>query len=211
MMSPDTPAQAGGSGLARLGRVLTWFEETLIAYLLLAMTMIAFVNYIAREFFAASFGWALELTLNVFLYLIMFGMAYVLRKGLHIGIDVFVNLFQPRTKKGLTLIGVVITLIYGLAFVWVGIEIVLRFTSSEFLLTVGTEELDIPHWFTYSFMTLCYAYFTVTVFVAMIAIIRGKRQAITASHEAEEDVVEADLTNASALDSPRAPQDGQGR
>ena len=132
------------------------------------MTSIAFANYVVREFFASSILWALELTLNLFLYLIMFGMAYVLRKGMHIGIDVFVNLFRPRVKNGpdRRLRGDQPDLRAGV--VWAGIEIVAKFRSSDFLMTVGTEELDIPHWFTYGVMTVCYAYLTVTIFIAMV-------------------------------------------
>ena len=192
MSHGNTPDGATAPGpIARIGRGLVWLEETIIAYLLATMTGVAFANFIVRQFFSGSLLWALELTLNLFLYLVMFGMAYVLRKGMHIGIDAVVNLFRPRMRKALTIASAVISLIYALAFVWVGLEIVDKFTSSEFLSTVGTEELDIPHWLTYSIMALCYAYLGITVFVAMIEIIAGRRDSITAGHEAEEDVAEA--------------------
>jgi len=63
------------------------------------MAGLAFVNIIVRRFFDGSIIWALELTLYLFLYLVLFGMSYVLRKGAHIGVDVVVKPIPPKAQK----------------------------------------------------------------------------------------------------------------
>jgi len=97
--------ESGPSGpLSRFLRLAEWVEETLIAYLLAAMTIVAFANVIVRRVFGGSLIWALELTLNLFLYLVLFGMAYVLRKGVHIGVDVIVNLFPRAAQRWINVV-----------------------------------------------------------------------------------------------------------
>ncbi len=53
-------------------------------------------------------------------------------------------------------------------------------------MTVGSDELNIPHWLTYGILGFTFAYLGFTMFLATIDILRGRRTTITASHEAED-------------------------
>ncbi len=190
-MQASAEDESGPPGpLSRFLRLAEWVEETLIAYMLAAMTIIAFANVIVRRVFGGSLIWALELTLNLFLYLVLFGMAYVLRKGAHIGVDVIVNLFPSAAQRWINVVAGLISAAYAMAFAWTGFLVSAKFLSSSFLRTVGSDELDIPHWFTYGFLGLGFAYLAVTIFAATAEVLTGKRKSITASHEAEEMVEE---------------------
>ena len=70
-------------------------EEGLIAFLLAAMTLIIFGQVIARYIFNYSFVWAHELVTYLFAGLIFLGMAYGVRVGAHIGIDLLVKSLRP--------------------------------------------------------------------------------------------------------------------
>ncbi|MEO8508642.1 MAG: TRAP transporter small permease [Betaproteobacteria bacterium] len=75
-----------------------WFEraeEGLLAFLLATMTLIVFAQVIARYVFNYSFVWALELVTYLFAGLIFLGMAYGVRVGAHIGIDLLVKSLGP--------------------------------------------------------------------------------------------------------------------
>jgi C4-dicarboxylate transporter DctQ subunit len=184
--------ESGPSGpLSRFLRLAEWVEETFIAYLLAAMTIIAFANVVVRRVFGGSLIWALELTLNLFLYLVLFGMAYVLRKGAHIGVDVIVNLFPRAAQRWINVVAGLISAFYAILFAWTGYLVTGKFLSSSFLRTVGSDELDIPHWFTYGFLTFGFAYLAITIFAATAEVLAGTRESITASHEAEDLVEEA--------------------
>lgn len=181
--------------LARLYSYAEWVEETVIAYLLGAMTAIAFANVIVRRLFDGSIIWALEMTLNLFLYLVLFGMSYALRKGAHIGVDVIVNLMPAAAQKWAEVSAGVISFVYAMAFTLTGWAVAEKFFSSKFLRTVGSDELDIPHWFTYGTLSFGFAYLSFTIFMATVDVIRDKRTTITASHEAEDMVEEIKAGN----------------
>lgn len=192
-MTTQHLGDAGGSvrPLARLYAYAEWVEETVIAYLLAAMTAIAFANVVVRRLFDGSIIWALELTLNLFLYLVLFGMSYALRKGAHIGVDVIVKLMPRHMQKWAEITAGVVSFFYAIVFTFTGWAVTQKFLSSKFLRTVGSDELDIPHWFTYGTLSFGFAYLAFTIFMATLDVIRDKRTTITASHEAEDIVQEA--------------------
>ena len=181
---------SGSNGpLASFVDRVQWLEETIIAYLLGGMAGLAFVNIIVRRFFDGSIIWALELTLYFFLYLVLFGMSYVLRKGAHIGVDVVVKLMPPKAQKWTEVSAGAISCFYALFFSYTGWTVTEKFLSSKFLRTVGSDELEIPHWLTYGILTLGFAYLGIVIFLGTLDIVRGRKTTITASHEAE-DLVE---------------------
>ena len=178
---------SGSNGLfGYLADRAEWLEETIIAYLLGAMTALAFTNVVVRRFFEGSIVWALELTLYFFLYLVLFGMSYTLRKGKHIGVDVLVKLMPPKAQKWTEVSAGAISCFYALFFSYTGWTVTQKFLSTEFLMTVGSDELNIPHWLTYGVLGFTFAYLGFTIFLATIDILRGRRTTITASHEAED-------------------------
>ncbi|MEO1748873.1 MAG: TRAP transporter small permease, partial [Pseudomonadota bacterium] len=83
-----------------------WFqrlEETLIAVILGAMTLITFANVIARYVFNSNVLWALEATVFLFGWLVLLGAAYAVKVSAHLGVDAIVNLFGPVGRKALGL------------------------------------------------------------------------------------------------------------
>ena len=181
---------SGSNGpLASFVNCVQWLEETIIAYLLGGMAGLAFANIIVRRLFDGSIIWALELTLYLFLYLVLFGMSYVLRKGGHIGVDVMVKLMPATAQKWTEVSAGAISCCYAMFFSYTGWTVTSKFLSTEFLRTVGSDELEIPHWLTYGILALGFAYLGIVIFLGTLDIARGRRTTITASHEAE-DMVE---------------------
>ena len=80
-------------------RWLEHLEEGLVAFLMAAMTVLTFVQVIARYVFNYSFVWALEVTGVMFAWLIFVGMSYGVRVGAHIGVDALVKALAPRTRR----------------------------------------------------------------------------------------------------------------
>ena len=94
-----------------------WFErleEGLIAFLLAAMTVIIFVQVIARYVFNYSFVWALELTSVMFAWLIFVGMSYGVRVGAHIGVDALVKSLDARAARVVGMIAAVLCIAYAM-------------------------------------------------------------------------------------------------
>lgn len=89
-------------------------EETLIAIILGLMTIITFVNVIARYGFNENILWALEVTSILFAWLILLGVSYCVKITAHLGVDAVINLVSAPVRKTLTLIAVVLCILYAL-------------------------------------------------------------------------------------------------
>jgi len=88
-------------------------EETLIAILLGAMTLITFANVIARYGFNSNILWALEMTVFLFGWLVLLGASYAVKKGAHLGVDAIINVLSPGTRRLLAMISVVICIAFS--------------------------------------------------------------------------------------------------
>ncbi len=96
-----------------IGRVIDELEETLIALFLGLMTVFTFANVVARYVFNLNILWALEATVTLFAWLVLLGISYGVKKNIHIGVDVLVNIFPPHIKKLLTLLAVGLCVLYA--------------------------------------------------------------------------------------------------
>lgn len=89
-------------------------EETLIAIILGAMTIITFVNVVARKAFNANILWALELTVFLFAWLVLLGASYLVKKHAHLGVDAVINAVSAPVRRALAVISVAICLVFSL-------------------------------------------------------------------------------------------------
>ena len=96
-----------------LGQIVNELEETAIAIILGAMTIITFVNVVMRYVFNASLIWGLELTLALFAWLVLFGMSYAVKVTAHLGVDAIINILPQRSRRILALIAAACCLIYA--------------------------------------------------------------------------------------------------
>jgi len=185
------------------------FEENFIAIILALMVMISFSQVIARHVFHAGWGGALELTQVLFAWLILFGMSYGIKVGSHLGVDALIRTFPKPVFRFFALFGAATCVVYGVTLfsaewltifgveskggawfyfskiysVGIGMEdIVLPSFFPEFL--HGGERL--PRWIAYIILPIGLVLFVLRSVQAFIAIWRGEREMIIASHEAEE-------------------------
>ena len=97
----------------KLGRVVNEIEETLIAVILGLMTLVTFVNVIARYAFNTNILWALETTVFLFAWLVLIGASYCVKTRAHLGVDVVLNMVGAGTRRVLALIGVAACLLFS--------------------------------------------------------------------------------------------------
>src|SRR5215211_7642874 len=96
-------------------RMLDRLEEVLIATLMALATLIIFVAVVHRYASGIPFlfpymepihlSWAQELFIYMFVWMAKFGAAYVVRTGIHVGVDVLVNQLSPQARKKVILFG----------------------------------------------------------------------------------------------------------
>lgn len=93
-------------------RILNRVEETIISLLLLATTILVFIDVVMRFGFGTGFMWSQELTLHLSAWFVLFGTSYGVKVGSHIGMDAFVRLFPSTGRRILTGIACIMALGY---------------------------------------------------------------------------------------------------
>lgn len=96
-----------------LGRFINGIEETLLAVLLGAMTLLTFVNVVLRYGFNSSLIWGLEVVLILFAWLVLLGIAYGFKITAHLGVDAVTNLLPNRSQRFLALVSAACCLVYA--------------------------------------------------------------------------------------------------
>jgi C4-dicarboxylate transporter DctQ subunit len=167
--------------------VINTVEETIIAVLLAGMALVTFSQVVARYAFNSGAVWALELTTLLFAWLVLFGMSYGIKVGLHLGVDFFVNMLGPKVVRAAALFAVACGVAYA-SILFVGSWVYL---TKLYKIGITTEDLHLPRWLAYSILPIGLALLGIRCVEAGIQIWRGERASISASHEAEDLVREA--------------------
>ncbi len=169
-----------------LNKIINRFEESVIALLLASMVLVTFSQVVARYVFNSGAVWALELTTYLFAWLVLFGMSYGVKTGAHLGVDAFVKLFSKPGQRVLTLIAAACCIAYGVILLvgaWEYIGKIYKFG-------IEAEDLPIPRWIPYSILPIGLALLIIRFVEATYHIIIGKRETLSAGHEAEDAVKE---------------------
>jgi len=128
-------------------------EEGLVALLITLMTLITFVQVVARYVFNYSFVWALELTTFLFGGLIFLGISYGVRVGAHIGVDALVRSLSPGTARIVGGIAALLCLAYA-AIVFVGGWI---YVGKMYDIGILAQDIPVPQWVPRAVMPLGFA------------------------------------------------------
>ncbi|ETX27194.1 TRAP transporter small permease [Roseivivax isoporae] len=96
-----------------LGRFVNEFEETCIALILGAMTLITFVNVVLRYGFNTGLIWGLEATSFLFAWLVLFGVSYCVKVTAHLGVDAVTGALPPAWQRGMALAAAAICIAYA--------------------------------------------------------------------------------------------------
>jgi C4-dicarboxylate transporter DctQ subunit len=118
------------------------FEELLGSALLLVMVSIAFINVITRYCIKMSLAWTEEITVNLFVWVVLLGTSFAFRNDSHLGVTMFYD-GMPKWAQRLCY---VIFLAASLGFFGVLFYLGLTEVRDEIDLEVTTESLAIPVW-----------------------------------------------------------------
>jgi C4-dicarboxylate transporter DctQ subunit len=165
-------------------RISGWFErleEGLIALLLALMTLITFAQVVARYVFNYSFVWALELVTFLFGGLIFLGMAYGVRVGAHIGVDVLVKQLSPPRARVIGIVASLLCMAYA-AIVFIGAW---TYVGKMYEIGILAQDMPIPQWVPRMVLPLGFALLFVRFGQALVRLLRGEEVHLVGD-EAEE-------------------------
>ncbi|WP_195910498.1 TRAP transporter small permease [Solemya velum gill symbiont] len=163
-------------------RILHKAEETIIALLLVSMTLLVFTETLMRFAFGAGVMWAQELTLHLSAWLVLFGMSYGLRVGAHIGVDFLVKKLPHNAQHIVTGIMLLAALTYCGLFIY-GAYVYL---DKMVLIGIELDDLPIQKWQAHSMLLLGFVFLGVRLLEVLIRVIKGKQTRLMMHDEAEE-------------------------
>lgn len=123
-------------------RLLEHLEEGLITFLMAAMTLITFIQVIARYGFNYNFVWALELTGVMFAWLIFVGMSYGVRVGAHIGVDALVHSLGSTAARIVGSLAAALCIVYALLVTFGSFQYVKKIYDVGILM----QDLPVQSW-----------------------------------------------------------------
>lgn len=160
---------------SRLGRFLDTFEETIIATLLAAATVVIFVAVTQRYalsgvanvyrwsraedlvwltefsrslFFAIAYvrlTWAQELCIFMIVWMAKFGAAYGVRVGIHVGVDILVNRLTGTARKAMVVAGLMAGALFTAVAGTLGAHLVWHIAGTGQI----SPDLEVPMWIVY--------------------------------------------------------------
>ncbi len=203
---------------SRLGRIVNEIEETLIAVLLGAMTLVTFANVVARYGFNANILWALETTVFLFAWMVLIGASYCVKKRMHLGVDALINILPHGARYVLALVAVAACLLFSVLLLvgswnywapfaalpmldgtlkdqaWYEVNDIpmlpfLRFMEES--MNQGEAYEKLPRFIPYAALPIGMALLTFRFIQVAWQVATGKADTVIASHEVEEMVEEA--------------------
>jgi len=120
-------------------------EEIFCGLALLSTTIILFINVVLRYFFRSSTSWAEELIRYLMVWTAFIGSSICVRKGIHVGIDFFLQFIDESKKLIVARVINSICAVFSVLLTWYSWQIV------SFNMSTGqvTPALGIPMYIPY--------------------------------------------------------------
>lgn len=188
-------------------------EENFLVLIISSIMAVAFGQVVARYGFNTGWSAALEFNMVMFSWLILMGMSYGIKTGIHLGVDIVLNALPPKMAKILALFGAFATLMYGLILLdsaWVaamGVDVkggAIEYWDKMFKINIGVEEMRWPgfiqdwfgvkdrvqRWLVLIILPISLALLSFRSIQAFFDILNDKRPMLISGHEAQDLVKE---------------------
>lgn len=133
-----------------LARCMQHLEEGIITLLLVAMTLIVFVEVILRFGFNTGMVWSDELVLHLSAWMVLLGASYGVKVGSHIGVDALVKILPVKGQRFVTLLAVAGCLAYT-ALIGYGAWVYL---SKMHRIGIELEDIAVQKWAAHSVLLI---------------------------------------------------------
>lgn len=184
-------------------------EENLMVLVITSIMLVSFGQVIARYGFNTGWHAALEFTTIAFSWLILLGMSYGIKTGLHLGVDIVLNAVPSKARKVLSLTGAFAAMMYGFILLdstWLtllNIDVrggAIEYWSKMFKIGIGSEELRYPvflqellgikprvhRWLVLVILPISLAMLCLRSIQAFVAIYKGEREMLISGHEGKD-------------------------
>jgi TRAP-type C4-dicarboxylate transport system permease small subunit len=130
-------------------KILKWLDDNFEMYLSIilmsAMTIILFIQVIARRVFNNSLTWSEEVARYIFIWLIYFGISYGAKIMKHIKIEAFLGVYPKKVRPYIEILGDVIFFAFGIFIIFTSWE----WAQREIMLQEKSPAVHLPMWIVY--------------------------------------------------------------
>jgi TRAP-type C4-dicarboxylate transport system permease small subunit len=121
-------------------KAFDYFEETLIVAGIAFMTVMNFINVVSRYCFSNSFSFTEEITIMVFVWVSMLGIAAGFKRMSHLGMSYFVEKMPANMQAPMMWLSILCSLALVLTMIVKGVEMV----QGQIMLGAKTPALQLP-------------------------------------------------------------------
>lgn len=205
-----------------VARVWNRVEELFVAFLLAGMTLITFAYVVFNNlyglfyalgdslpfasdlmfsmgdgimFIAQEMTWSVALTKAMFGWLIFVGLAWGVRIGAHIGVDLLVRLFKPALQRAVAILALLGCMAYCALMAYSSEQ----WVATLFTAGIGAEDLDrfgIKQWHIVIIVPVGFTLMFIRFAQVLVDVVQGRKLNIAGHGEAEDAVKLAEETSA---------------
>ena len=106
-----------------LSGLLTLAKASVIA-ISVVMVVVTLAQVFFRYVLAAPLPWSEELARYCFVWIVFLGAAIGLERGIHLGVDIFVNLLPPRLRTGLEVLSNAMIGCFAAAIIYASLPVI---------------------------------------------------------------------------------------
>lgn len=183
-------------------RFIHKLEENIVALLLVAMTLLVFLEVVMRFGFNSGLIWIQEATLYTSAWFVLFGASYGVRIGAHIGVDVVVKLLPEPMRRVAGLIAIALCFVYCALFLMGSWD----YLQLMHMIGIEMEDLPIPKWLAMIIMPVGFVLLVIRFAELGWAILTGKQDGFHLADEGKESMHLAEELQ-QAADNAKAEKD----
>jgi len=161
----------------KINKVLTGIEDSVNGILLLAATIVLFINVIARYAFHNASTWAEEAIRYAIVWVTFFGGSICVRNKTHVGIDIFVMYAPAMLKRVLSAFAQLTGAVFTAFVTYYGWQI----TQLVIETAQKSPAMLMPMWVVYISMPLGSLLMTIRFLATAWAILTGKDEEASAA------------------------------
>lgn len=158
-------------------------EQALVVFLIGLASYLTFQEVILRYVFNTGWSGSYEITIMALIWCTFIGASLGIKENIHIGVDVLVLKFPPKTQKVLVVISIVLCILFGVIVAVKGYEFA-KFISRRHLLS---RDLRIPMQIGYLAVPVGGVLICLRFIERLALVLKGKSFEIDRMHELTEE------------------------
>jgi C4-dicarboxylate transporter DctQ subunit len=169
--------------MQKIIRIWDKTEEILVVVLIGLASYLTFQEVVLRYVFNTGWSGSYEITTMALIWCTFIGASLGVKENIHIGVDVLVVKFGPKTQRILIIVSIALCLLFGIIVAVKGFEFS-KFISSRHLLS---RDLRIPMEIGYLAIPVGGVLVSLRFVERLVYVLKGESFAVDRLHELSED------------------------